>query len=97
MASSKTVYASNNPYYDNVYKKYVDSLSTQQEMQLEEWSYWMYDGMYQEYYDQWICSGVVWEEVVEILLNEGYYVEYFDEIKANGWVRDGFESRLALS
>lgn len=91
LSGVKAVYASNNPYYDNVYKKYVNSLSTQQEMQLEEWSYWMYDGMYQEYYDQWICSGVVWEEVVEILLNEGYYVEYFDEIKANGWVRDGYK------
>lgn len=93
MASSKAVYASNNPYYDLI-KKYQGKVTDQEYMQLEVWSSYMPD-YYQEFYDGWICSGAIGRGsegvVTEILLKEGYYTEYFDQIKAAGLVSPDFQ------
>lgn len=93
MASSKAVYASNNPYYDLI-KKYQGKVTDQEYMQLEVWSSYMPD-YYQEFYDNCICSGALGRGsegvVTEILLKEGYYTEYFDQIKAAGLVSPDFQ------
>ena len=82
--------ATENPYYDNIYKKYEASLNTQEQMQLESFVDCMYYGMPDKYVE-FIRANAVSKKVVEIILSEGYYTEYYQEFKDAGLVSAEYE------
>ena len=83
-------FAAENPYYDDIYKKYEASLNTQEQMQLEDFVSYMYYGMPDKYVE-FIRANTVSKKVVEIILSEGYYTEYYQEFKDAGLVSAEYE------
>ena len=83
-------FATENPYYDDIYKKYEASLNTQEQMQLEDFVSYMYYGMPDKYVE-FIRANAVSKKVVEIILSEGYYTEYYQEFKDAGLVSAEYE------